>query len=112
MRRGERVALLADGAHHVGDDAAEAGADEDEDREAPAGRHGHSSLPQATGNAGCYLTLSLEVLDAQLSFDGVIRAFATRTDPLVIALGLGTGPSYHHSLTLSLLSKRPPHPYA
>src|SRR6478735_7075962 len=50
---------------------------------------GPTALAKATGKAGFFLFLYLEVLDASFSFDGVIGAFAITSDPILIALGLG-----------------------
>jgi hypothetical protein len=66
---------------------------------------GPSKLAVATGKAGFFLFLYLEVLDASFSFDGVIGAFAISTDPIVIALGLGIGAMYIRSLTVFLVRK-------
>lgn len=85
------------------------GAGEDEDDEgsesAPAKSNGPSSLAKATGKAGFFLFLYLEVLDASFSFDGVIGAFAITSDIFVIALGLGIGAMYIRSLTVYLVRK-------
>ena len=56
---------------------------------AEAAALGPAQLAKATGKAGFFLFLYLEVLDASFSFDGVIGAFAITTDPILIALGLG-----------------------
>ncbi|TMQ91004.1 DUF475 domain-containing protein [Actinomadura soli] len=92
-----------------------AGEDEDEEegegREGAAVRSGPSSLALATGKAGFFLFLYLEVLDASFSFDGVIGAFAISTDPIVIALGLGIGAMYIRSLTVFLVRKGTLHEY-
>ncbi|WP_242901717.1 DUF475 domain-containing protein [Actinomadura terrae] len=91
--------------------------DEDEDGEedgaeqASSGRSGPSSLALATGKAGFFLFLYLEVLDASFSFDGVIGAFAISTDPIIIALGLGIGAMYIRSLTVFLVRKGTLHEY-
>ena len=67
---------------------------------------GPSQLVKATGRAGFFLFLYLEVLDAAFSFDGVIGAFAITTDPILIALGLGLiGAMYVRSLTVYLVRK-------
>jgi hypothetical protein len=71
----------------------------------PAAPGGPSRLAMATGKAGFFLFLYLEVLDASFSFDGVIGAFAISTDPIVIALGLGIGAMYIRSLTVFLVRK-------
>jgi uncharacterized protein len=69
-----------------------------------SGDPGPSQLAQATGRAGFFLFLYLEVLDAAFSFDGVIGAFAITTDPILIALGLGLiGAMFVRSLTVYLV---------
>lgn len=70
------------------------------------GGGGPSQLVKATGRAGLFLFLYLEVLDAAFSFDGVIGAFAITTDPILIALGLGLiGAMFVRSLTVFLVRK-------
>ncbi|WP_024793251.1 DUF475 domain-containing protein [Tomitella biformata] len=65
---------------------------------------GPSELAKATGKAGFFLFLYLEVLDASFSFDGVIGAFAITADPIIIALGLGfVGAMFVRSLTVYLV---------
>lgn len=72
--------------------------------EATDGAGGPSTLVKATGKAGFFLFLYLEVLDASFSFDGVIGAFAITSDPIIIALGLGLiGAMYVRSLTVYLV---------
>jgi uncharacterized protein len=67
---------------------------------------GPSELAKATGKAGFFLFLYLEVLDAAFSFDGVIGAFAITVDPILIALGLGLiGAMFVRSLTVFLVRK-------
>jgi len=67
---------------------------------------GPSKLVRATGKAGFFLFLYLEVLDASFSFDGVIGAFAITSDPIIIALGLGLiGAMFVRSLTVFLVRK-------
>ena len=67
---------------------------------------GPSDLAKATGKAGFFLFLYLEVLDASFSFDGVIGAFAITADPIIIALGLGLiGAMFVRSLTVYLVRK-------
>ena len=71
-----------------------------------SGNGGPSELAKATGKAGFFLFLYLEVLDASFSFDGVIGAFAITTDPILIALGLGLiGAMFVRSLTVFLVRK-------
>lgn len=67
---------------------------------------GPSELAKATGKAGFFLFMYLEVLDASFSFDGVIGAFAITADPIIIALGLGfIGAMYVRSITVYLVKK-------
>ena len=67
---------------------------------------GPSALAKASGKAGFFLFLYLEVLDASFSFDGVIGAFAITTDPIIIALGLGLiGAMFVRSLTVYMVRK-------
>ncbi|MGW0017933.1 DUF475 domain-containing protein [Rhodococcus sp. NPDC003382] len=67
---------------------------------------GPSALAKATGKAGFFLFLYLEVLDASFSFDGVIGAFAITSDPIIIALGLGfIGAMFVRSITIFLVRK-------
>lgn len=72
--------------------------------EAHAAGNGPSELAKATGKAGFFLFLYLEVLDASFSFDGVIGAFAITADPIIIALGLGfIGAMFVRSITVYLV---------
>ncbi|MET4167533.1 MULTISPECIES: DUF475 domain-containing protein [Gordonia] len=90
-----------DEAAEPGTDAAEKSAVEKSD-----GKSGPSDLAKATGKAGFFLFLYLEVLDASFSFDGVIGAFAITADPIIIALGLGLiGAMFVRSLTVYLVRK-------
>jgi hypothetical protein len=60
-----------------------------------------TEFAKATGKAGFFLFLYLEVLDASFSFDGVIGAIAITVDPVIIALGLGLiGAMFVRSLTV------------
>jgi len=80
--------------------------DEDAAAAAAGNGRGPSQLAKATGKAGFFLFLYLEVLDASFSFDGVIGAFAITTDPIIIALGLGLiGAMYVRSITVFLVRK-------
>lgn len=73
---------------------------------AKAPNGGPSQLAVATGKAGFFLFLYLEVLDASFSFDGVIGAFAITSDPIIIALGLGfIGAMFVRSITIYLVRK-------
>lgn len=83
-------------------------AEEGADGTAPlTGRpNGPTTLAKATGKAGFFLFLYLEVLDASFSFDGVIGAFAITADPIIIALGLGfIGAMFVRSITIFLVRK-------
>jgi hypothetical protein len=51
--------------------------------------------------AGLGSFLYLEVLDASVSVDGVMGAFAITTDVVVMALGLGLGALYVRTLTVT-----------
>ncbi|MEU4828123.1 DUF475 domain-containing protein [Actinomadura sp. NPDC023710] len=93
------------------DEEGEEGEEEGAEAGKGGGRSGPSSLALATGKAGFFLFLYLEVLDASFSFDGVIGAFAISTDPIVIALGLGIGAMYIRSLTVFLVRKGTLHEY-
>lgn len=92
---------------HVLDDAdAEASVTGDAPLTAPARASGPTTLAKATGKAGFFLFLYLEVLDASFSFDGVIGAFAITADPIIIALGLGfIGAMFVRSITIFLVRK-------
>ncbi|GAA4066905.1 DUF475 domain-containing protein [Actinomadura miaoliensis] len=109
--------ILVNGLGELFSEAGGVDDDDDEDDEAgeraaePARRGGPSELALATGKAGFFLFLYLEVLDASFSFDGVIGAFAISTDPIVIALGLGIGAMYIRSLTVFLVRKGTLHEY-
>ncbi|MFC9979302.1 DUF475 domain-containing protein [Gordonia sp. NPDC127522] len=89
-----------------GTDAAEKAALENGADAQPGDKSGPSGLAKATGKAGFFLFLYLEVLDASFSFDGVIGAFAITADPIIIALGLGLiGAMFVRSLTVYLVRK-------
>jgi hypothetical protein len=80
----------------------------EEQQEGSGGSNGSgpTELVKATGKAGFFLFLYLEVLDAAFSFDGVIGAFAITPDPIIIALGLGLiGAMFVRSLTVFLVRK-------
>lgn len=73
---------------------------------AKTAKAGPSKIVRATGKAGFFLFLYLEVLDASFSFDGVIGAFAITSDPIIIALGLGLiGAMFVRSITIYLVKK-------
>ncbi|TDB88319.1 DUF475 domain-containing protein [Actinomadura sp. 7K534] len=104
----------ADEDEEAGEESAAAvarGAVKEAAADGPPRRGGPSPLAVATGKAGFFLFLYLEVLDASFSFDGVIGAFAISTDPIVIALGLGIGAMYIRSLTVFLVRKGTLHEY-
>lgn len=48
----------------------------------------------------------LEVLDASMSFDGVIGAFAITKDIFIVMLGLGVGSMFVRHMTLHLVEKK------
>ncbi|RCL01812.1 MAG: hypothetical protein JSC085_000710 [Candidatus Tokpelaia sp. JSC085] len=50
--------------------------------------------------------ISLEMLDASFSFDGVIGAFALSKNFLTIAIGLGVGALYVRSMTMMLVENK------
>ncbi|MEU5881517.1 DUF475 domain-containing protein [Spirillospora sp. NPDC047279] len=77
----------------------------DVDEDSEDAKKGPNGLVVATGKAGFFLFLYLEVLDASFSFDGVIGAFAISTNLVIIALGLGIGAMYIRSLTVYLVRK-------
>jgi hypothetical protein len=73
---------------------------------APSGAAGGPSrLALASGKAGFFLFLYLEVIDASFSFDGVIGAFAITQNIFIIAVGLGVGAVYIRSLTVYLVRR-------
>jgi hypothetical protein len=91
------------------------GIDEETSEELPEGiygaavnpKSGPSDLAKATGKAGFFLFMYLEVLDASFSFDGVIGAFAITSDPIIIALGLGViGAMAVRSITIFMVRQR------
>lgn len=69
----------------------------------------HASQTKAVLNttlrAALPALLYLEVLDASMSFDGVIGAFALSTNIFVIMLGLGIGALFVRSMTVLLVDK-------
>lgn len=71
--------------------------------ETAPGRSGPNTAQLATGKAGLFLFLYLEVLDASFSFDGVIGAFAVTQDIFIIMIGLGVGAFWIRSLTVYLV---------
>lgn len=58
------------------------------------------------GGAAFATFMYLELLDASLSFDGVIGAFAITSDVVLIALGLGIGALWVRSLTVYMVRRR------
>jgi uncharacterized protein len=105
--------ILVNGLGELFEDAgSEEDAEEEEEHHVRIpGTGGPTALAKATGKAGFFLFLYLEVLDASFSFDGVIGAFAISTDPIIIALGLGIGAMYIRSLTVFLVRKGTLHEY-
>ncbi|MDN5917620.1 MAG: DUF475 domain-containing protein [Pseudonocardia sp.] len=97
--------LAVNGLGEFFDQAADIGGDAENDATtATPNGSGPSQLAKASGKAGFFLFLYLEVLDAAFSFDGVIGAFAITTDPILIALGLGLiGAMFVRSLTVFLV---------
>jgi len=79
--------------------------DDDDDVEERGDASGPSELAKASGKAGFFLFLYLEVLDASFSFDGVVGAFAITQDIFIIAIGLGVGAFWIRSLTIYLVRK-------
>lgn len=59
----------------------------------------------SVARAGVASFISLELMDASMSFDGVIGALAVTTNPLIITLGLGIGAMFVRSLTLYFVEK-------
>lgn len=80
--------------------------------EALIGLMNHFFAPQASargsrvGWAALVTFLYLELLDASLSFDGVIGAFAITSSVVLIAIGLGIGAVWVRSLTVYLVRRR------
>lgn len=62
-----------------------------------------SAIAGQVVKSGLMGVLYLEVLDASLSFDGLLSAFAISDYFLIIMLGLGTGAYFVRSMTLHLL---------
>lgn len=102
---GMLVYLLVNGLGELFETAQEHNVENWEAQDAAASTHGGpSALAQATGKAGFFLFLYLEVLDASFSFDGVVGAFAISADPIIIALGLGfIGAMFVRSITIYLV---------
>ncbi len=66
---------------------------------------GPTGMARATGKAGFFLFMYVNILDASFSFDGVLGAFAITQDPIIIALGLGVGAMYIRSFTVFLVRR-------
>jgi uncharacterized protein len=66
-----------------------------------------NKVASAIVNAGFWLTVAnlayLEILDASMSFDGVIGAFAVTTQIFLVMLGLGVGASFVRAMTIQLV---------
>ena len=103
--------ILVNGLGELFSQSGDVDEDDEEDGASAPARTGPNGLVLATGKAGFFLFLYLEVLDASFSFDGVIGAFAISTDPVVIMLGLGIGAMYIRSLTVFLVRKGTLHEY-
>ncbi len=98
--------LAVQGLGQFFEQAGQAQIDEVQEEGTGSNGSGPNGLVKATGKAGFFLFLYLEVLDAAFSFDGVIGAFAITPDPIIIALGLGLiGAMFVRSLTVFLVRK-------
>lgn len=98
--------LLVNGLGSLFEQAGDDDDDKTDDEMAPVARRGGpTGVAKASGRAGFFLFLYLEVLDASFSFDGVIGAFAITQDIFIIATGLGVGAMYIRSLTVYLIRK-------
>jgi hypothetical protein len=75
----------------------------DEQEEHVVQPRGGGAAVATAGKAGFSTFLYLEVLDASISFDGVIGAFAISSNVLVIAAGLGIGAIFVRSMTVYLV---------
>jgi hypothetical protein len=66
-----------------------------------------NKVASAVVNAGLWITVAnlayLEILDASMSFDGVIGAFAVTTQIFLVMLGLGVGASFVRAMTIQLV---------
>jgi hypothetical protein len=60
----------------------------------------------AAVKAGIASLIYLEILDASMSFDGVISAFAITTDIFKVMLGLGVGSMFVRAITMNLVEKK------
>lgn len=67
---------------------------------------GNSTTGQQVGWAAFATFMYLEILDASLSFDGVIGAFAITSSVVLIAAGLGIGAIWVRSLTVYMVRNR------
>lgn len=67
---------------------------------------GGGTTGERVGWAAFTTFLYLEILDASLSFDGVIGAFAITNNVLLIAAGLGIGAVWVRSLTVYMVKRR------
>lgn len=75
---------------------------EKQDEEAAAAKASGVNVVVKSSIAGL---LYLEVLDASMSFDGVIGAFALSTNIFIIMIGLGVGAMFVRSMTVALVEK-------
>lgn len=60
----------------------------------------------AAVSGGIASLIYLEILDASMSFDGVIGAFAVTSEIFVVMLGLGVGAAYVRSMTIQLVREK------
>ncbi len=67
---------------------------------------GNRAVVKRVGWAAFATFMYLELLDASLSFDGVIGAFAITNAVVLIALGLGVGAVWVRSLTVYMVRRR------
>jgi hypothetical protein len=67
---------------------------------------GNDTTRKRVGWAAFATFMYLELLDASLSFDGVIGAFAITNEVVLIALGLGVGAIWVRSLTVYMVRRR------
>ncbi len=70
------------------------------------GEEGRGGTASRVGWAAFATFLYLEVLDASLSFDGVIGAFAITNEVVLIAAGLGIGAVWVRSLTVYMVKRK------
>lgn len=81
--------------------AAEGEGEEGEGKKPKSGAR--SAMVSSAVKASLAGLLYLEILDASMSFDGVIAAFALTTNIFIIMLGLGVGAMFVRSMTVQLV---------